>query len=408
MKCRICDTKCKQFLDLGKQPIANNFVSKSQFDSEVFYNLTVHFCPQCFTIQLGETVPPAKVFNENYSFYTGTSQAMADHFKELAVMINDRFFLPIADKGKWPVMIEIGANDGTFLQHFSDLMKLHDKPTCIGFEPSKSVAEVAKKKGVRICGTPFEKHEFPGVGNWPKTDVIVSANTFAHIEDRRGFLKNIKKVMAHDGVWINEEPYFGNTIDRLAFDQFYNEHVFYTSITSMARTLEMFGLHIDSVEFLWTHGGSIRYFIKHGHADPGPLTAFIYRSIHSNALETDPWETLQAFGEKVQGRIERLQSDLRGLKGPVVGYGAPAKMSTITNACGLGPETISKIYDTTSAKVGKFSPGQHIPIVSHSEFSKDRTKNVVLFVWNHLAEVMAKEGGRKKRGRKWILPVLEY
>lgn len=399
MICRVCKAKCVQFLDLGKQPIANNFLTKAQFKDELFYDLTIYYCPECLTCQVGKIPKMSEVFNDGYSFYTGTSEYMTRHFEDLALLIKDRY--TPADPEHRPVIVEIGANDGTFLQHFSQDRPLGHWLT-MGFEPSGSVAKVAKERGVRICETPFEKCEFPGIGNWPKTDVIVSANTFAHIPDRLGVLKNIKKILAADGVWINEEPYLGKLIERFAFDQFYNEHVFYTSITSMIRTLSMFDLYIDSLEFIETHGGSIRYFIKHGAEDTGGSLAYVIRSL-SLTFEMYPEDRLMTFGDLVQTRITTLQNEIRNVRGPIIGYGAPAKMSTITNACGFGPDVIKKVYDTTPSKIGKFSPGSHIPVVSYDGFKKDRTKNVFLFIWNHKEEVMKKEAGSK---RNWITPVI--
>ena len=398
MRCRICNTTCNQFIDLGKHPIANNFISKDQFKSETFYNLTAYYCPECLTIQLGDVPDTSKVFNENYSFYTGTSLAMTEHFANLADMINTRYFEPLRKTGKRPVIIEIGTNDGTFLQHFVDSDREFKQPVHLGFEPSGSVAEVAKARGINICSTPFETHEFVG---WPETDIIVSANTFAHIPDRVGVLKNISKILSPGGTWINEEPYFGHTIAHLAFDQLYNEHIFYTSITSMMRTLSMFNLRIDSIEYIWTHGGSIRYFIKHGTEDNGVM-AHIVRSYH-NTFETDPESNLVGFGQNVMARIKSLKQEVGNIKGQIVGYGAPAKMSTITNSCGFGPGLIKKVYDITPNKIGKLSPGMHVPVVSYDSFKKDNPKNVLLFIWNHMKEVMKKEGGKK---RNWIVPVV--
>ena len=116
--CRVCNTETKMFLDLGTQPIANRFLNKdgglskeSTIIEEEFYRLTIHFCPNCFTIQLGECPKPREVFNENYPFFTSSSNYMKKHFAELAEYIRD---LP----GKHDFIVEIGSNDGTFLENF--------------------------------------------------------------------------------------------------------------------------------------------------------------------------------------------------------------------------------------------------------------------------------------------------
>ena len=61
---------------------------------------------------------------------------------------------------------------------------------------------------------------------------------------------------------------------------------------------------------------------------------------------------------------------------------------------------IDCIYDTTPDKIGKLSPGVHIPIVDYKNFKKSNYKNVFLFAWNHKDEIFKKEKNRKFT--KWI------
>jgi len=382
MKCRVCESNCKMFLDLGRQPIANNFLTPENFKDEWFYNLQVYFCPDCFTAQIGECPDSSEVFNKDYSFFTGSSQRMVKHFANLADKIK-KSFMP-----KNGCIMEIGSNDGTFLEHFKDNVHL-------GFDPSGSVNDVARAKGVRVYPYPFEN--FGNVASaWPKTDVFVSANSFAHISNRRGVLDGIKRMLAPDGVWINEEPYLGNIISRLEYDQFYNEHTFYSSIVSMQKTLYLYDLEIMDFEFLWTHGGSIRYFV--GHRKPG-LREKVEDAIKAEGL--DNFDVFNSFGKLVKFSAKRLKQRLIDIKKPVVGYGAAAKSTIVLNYCDIGPDIVSKIYDTTPEKQGKFSPGMHVPIVSYEQFKEDNPLDIVLFAWNHAKEIFAKEAGIE---RNWIIP----
>lgn len=371
------------FLDLGRQPIANNFLTPEHFKDEWFYNLQVYFCPDCFTVQIGECPDSSEVFNRDYTFFTGSSEYMTKHFANLADKIK-KSFLP-----KNGCIMEIGSNDGTFLQHFRGNVHL-------GFDPSESVNEVARSKGVRVYPYPFEN--FGDVANaWPKTDVFVSANSFAHILNRCGVLEGIKRMLAQDGVWIDEEPYLGNIFSNLAYDQFYNEHMFYSSIVSMQKALNMFGLEIIDFEHIWTHGGSIRYFV--GHKRPG-LNKKAQAAIRNEDL--DNFDVFKSFGQMVKFSTKRFKQRLMDIGRPVVGYGATAKSTTILNFCDIGPDLISKIYDTTPAKQGKYSPGAHIPIESYSKFKEDNPEDIVLFAWNHSREIFAKEAGTN---RNWIVPI---
>ena len=91
----------------------------------------------------------------------------------------------------------------------------------------------------------------------------------------------------------------------------------------------------------------------------------------------------------------------------VAGYGATAKSTTLLNYCGLNARQIAFISDNTPAKIGKVSPGAHIPIVSPEEFRARKPDYALLLAWNHRAEIEAKEREFGRRGGKWILHVPE-
>ena len=66
-----------------------------------------------------------------------------------------------------------------------------------------------------------------------KFDLIFSANTITHIDKIEKVLKNIKKILSSEGVFILEEPSFLECFKKNAFDQFYNEHIYVLSAISL-------------------------------------------------------------------------------------------------------------------------------------------------------------------------------
>ena len=89
----------------------------------------------------------------------------------------------------------------------------------------------------------------------------------------------------------------------------------------------------------------------------------------------------------------------------VVGYGATSKSTTTINFFGITPDLVEFISDTTPAKQGLFSPGAHIPVRPHAEFAARYPDRALLFLWNHAAEVRAKEAAFARGGGKWIVYV---
>lgn len=390
MNCRVCGANTKKFLDLGKQPIANQFVKEID-DTETFYHLEIFFCPKCYSVQIGECPEASKVFTEDYPFYTSSSKFMQRHFEELSVSIKNSSIYQ-----NNPFIVEIGSNDGTFLNFFKGTKHL-------GIEPCSCVADVAIKSGVNVRKEFFNEDCAAKVlVNEGEAGVIVSANTFSQIQDRKSVLLGIKKLLSNNGVWINEEPYLGNIIYDVAYDQFYNEHVFYSSIASYDKITKMFGLEVVGFKWQDVHGGSMRYYISHEGSNPKG------RKLVEKALERESLSTFDEFKDfqsKVQESARQLKNkliDLQQKKETIVGYGATAKSSTILNYCKIDGAIIKGIYDTTPVKQDTYSPGMHIPIIAYDTFKKDNNKNVVLFAWNHKKEILEKE---KRSKINWILPV---
>ncbi len=378
MQCRVCNTEIHPFMTFGQMPIANGFLTADQIKDEYFYELAPAVCGNviCGMFQLMEQPEPQRMFHENYAFHTGTSKYMDAHFKAWAQRI-----------APGSHVIEIGCNDGTFLQHLK--ARYCD---CVGIEPAKNVALIAQAKGLRVRAEFFQ--EFARTAA-TQVDYILAANVMCHIPDINGMAKEIARLLKPHGQFIFEDPYLPDMLRQTSFDQIYDEHVFMFSASTVKRAFAPHGLHLIRCEPQPVHGGSMRYTLSPVNM-PGTkgLEDTLEReaAISKNAY----WH----FAERCSERREAINALLGKLNGAkVVGYGATSKSTTMLNYCGLGPNEIQYIADTTPIKQGKLAPGSHIPIRSYEEFMLDYPDFAILLAWNHAAEIMAKE--KKFRGR-WI------
>ena len=91
-----------------------------------------------------------------------------------------------------------------------------------------------------------------------------------------------------------------------------------------------------------------------------------------------------------------------------MGYGAPAKSTTVLNYCNLNNNTIDRIFDNSKTKINKYTPGKsNIKIESSNKFKNYKSDYCVLFAWNHKKEILSKEKNYKKKGGNWILPIFK-
>ncbi len=396
--CAICGTPITPFISFGRMPIANGFLSAGEFDREFFYNLGAGHCPKCRMVQLTEQVDPGKMFHDQYAFFSSTSVRMAQHFHRFAEDVRaTRLSKPD------PFVVEIGSNDGVMLQHFAQAGVRH-----LGIEPSANVAEVARGRGVRTIGEFFDESLARRiVSDHGPADAFLGANVMCHIPDLNSVVAGIKLLLKPGGVLMFEDPYLGDIIEKTAYDQIYDEHAFYFSVTALDHLFAQHEMEIIDVSPQPVHGGSMRYTVAHRGALPVSGTVVAQRA-KERALGLDQPGTFERFRRSVEMSRDELMTLLHRVKQEgrrVVGYAATSKSTTVTNYCRITPDLVEFISDTTPIKHGKYSPGAHIPVRPYAEFAARYPDYALLFGWNHGEEIMAKERNFTAAGGKWILYV---
>ncbi|BEH11542.1 MULTISPECIES: class I SAM-dependent methyltransferase [Geobacter] len=397
--CRICQARISPFISYGRMPIANGFLTPSDFDGEYFYEMKVAFCEQCGMVQLVDQPDPEQMFNEHYHFFSGTSKLMGIHFKQFAEqVISDH----LKEKND-PFVVEIGSNDGIMLQHFAAHGIRH-----LGIEPSANVAAVAREKGIQtICRFFNEETARAIVKEHGQADAFLAANVMCHIPFFHSIIAGIKILLKDNGIVMFEDPYLGDVIEKTSYDQIYDEHVFLFSLRSICYAFAQHGLELVDIEPQTTHGGSMRYVIAHKGARPvSPAVLSQLRKEEGLGLHMpETYEIFRRNCEKSRSELKSLLERLKTEGKRVVGYGATSKSTTVINYCGITPDLIEFISDTTPAKQGKFTPGAHIPVKPYGDFVARYPDYALLFAWNHSVEIMAKEGDFRDGGGKWIVYV---
>lgn len=395
-QCLICQAEISPFLFLGEMPIANGFLVPEQFGEEYFFDMQVAHCPVCHMVQLVEQPERERMFHDNYAFFSSTSRGMADHFKGFADLVMKTHL-----KASDPFVVELGSNDGIMLQHFAHAGIRHQ-----GVEPSANVAEVATEKGINtICEFFDEALAEQIVQTHGQADAILAANVMCHIPYLHSIVAGFKALLKPNGVIMFEDPYLGNVIDEVLYDQIYDEHVFLFSVASISHLFEQVGLEVVDVMPQPTHGGSMRYVIAH--KDARPVSDAVAAQRHAeHQLGLHLPETYEQFRRNVEASRDELVKMLTDLKTEgkrVVGYAATSKSTTINNFCGITDDLVEFICDTTPIKQGRYSPGTHIPVRPYEAFSDDYPDYALLYAYNHAKEILAKESRFKAAGGKWIL-----
>jgi 2-polyprenyl-3-methyl-5-hydroxy-6-metoxy-1,4-benzoquinol methylase len=175
--CLCCNNQNTQFLDLGEQPLANNY-HEQNIICEV-YPLKLMYCSECFHCQLSHAVNPEALF-KTYKYVSGTSQTGLDFFKKNAQFISNY-------KQKIGNVLDIASNDGSQLDFFKEIGW-----TTYGVDPATNLCPIAKNKGHNIICDFWNENVAKQL---PIMDVITAQNVFAHTQYVDEFLQNCKIIM---------------------------------------------------------------------------------------------------------------------------------------------------------------------------------------------------------------------
>ena len=386
----------KDFLNLGRQPIANSFlssISKKSLKSEYFYNLIISFNTKNFLVSVKKPVNPKIQYTDKYAHRASESQTMRNAFRSAALKLYKRF--------KPKKIMEIGSNDGVFLKNFP-------RQKVVGVEPCKNLAEITKKKfktypnfwNKILSKKILEKHS--------KVDLIFSANTISHIPNLKETFEAIFNIISDDGVFVIEDPSLSSVIKINSYDQFYDEHVYVFSTLAVENIVKKYKLRLFDVEKINTHGGSLRYFICKNDSKHKKTKRLASILNEEKKIGLDNFNTFKKFAKRVKNSKKKLVSLLKKIKknnNKIISYGATYKSTTVFNYCKIDTRYIHYVTDTTFNKQGKFTPGTHIPIISPEIGFNESVDYAFLGAWNFKREILNKEKKYIKRGGKFITHV---
>jgi SAM-dependent methyltransferase len=385
-ECRACKgTKFRKYLDLGEQPLANQLLPREQVEylavnnyKQATYPLALMICQKCDLVQLTHIVNPALMFND-YLYHSSTSAVFQEHFEKLAEReIGEGSIKP------GELVVDIGSNDGILLKPFQSR-----GANVLGVDPAVDIALQANKAGIKtIAGYFTRKLANEILEKHGPAKLITATNVFAHADDLDEILDGVKILLADDGRFMIEVTYMPKMIKQGTFDLIYHEHLCYWHLWPLAILLNRKGFMPIQIEHVDTHGGSIRVFAVQSALASGPAK---WDGDYNNFTKSKEFWAFPKKIENTKKQIVRMLTKYRKQGKTIVGYGAPAKMSTMTNYFGIGPETISFIVEDAPAKWDRYSPGKFIRIGNYEQNIKSGYPDFIfIFAWNFAESIMMK------------------
>ena len=118
MRCKNCyNNKLNKVFKIGKQPISSVFFKEKKFKLKK-YSLDLYKCKSCDLVQFSKLPPLDDMYGLTYGYNTSLSPLMVEHMKNKYREIKKKY----PDQIKKQIL-DIGSNDGTFLNFFHNTKK---------------------------------------------------------------------------------------------------------------------------------------------------------------------------------------------------------------------------------------------------------------------------------------------
>lgn len=389
-QCRVCGkSEFGNILDLGEQKIANGFHDKSE--EQIGAPLNLIRCISCGLVQLAHSVNTDLMYKK-YWYRSGVNQTMRDYLKGAADKIMSLVEILPND-----VVIDIGSNDGTFLSYYPN------HAVKIGVDPSN----IMPTNCIHINDY-FNFENVKEVLNGRKAKVVTSIAMFYDLSDPKSFVRDVRKVLADDGIWVLEMSYLPRMIANNAYDSICHEHVTYYSMSTFLPVLEGLGLNVIDSSFTDINGGSFRMVVSP--SAPSEESVKIIDDIieTERSLGLGHPEVYQEFSNRVLKHRDDLLSFLSSNSDKkIYGYGASTKGQIIMQFCGIDSRHIAAIAERNPDKYGLYTPGSDVRICSEEEMRKANPDYLLVFPWYFFDEFQKRETNTHQAGCKFILPLPE-
>lgn len=351
-------------LDLGSQPLAE------KLDDDTMYPLALLRCDICDLVQLDHSVDQKVLFPANHPYATGNTRALREHYLQLARELSWK-----TSPCKGRLAVDIGANDGTFLQGLQNLAGYDG----LAVEPTNQ-SRKARDKRISTIQAYWTRELAQKIrADKGPAKLITAMNVLAHVPKPHDFMNGVTDLLDDDGIFLTENHDLASITEGLQIDTIYHEHQRYYSVASLSYLLAHHGMQIMSAEPISTHGGSMRVTARKETPDLG------------------------ARAVAVAGRLRELVNSCE-MRGRIYGVAATTRATPLIHFAGIA-DYITCICETPSSqKIGHKLPGTTIPIVDERFLIKDQPEYALILAWHIAGDLIGRLKTQGYKG-KFIVPL---
>lgn len=385
---------------MGEQYFSGYFPDPDEVIDHLKAPLVLVGCNQCNLVQLRDSFSISQMYGRDYGYRSGLNSSMVYHLRRKALKLIKEYDLNSSSR-----ILDIGANDGTFLKNFSEFSG--SKLTAI--DPTIPNWNKFYDFEVDLIDKLFDETVLNAI-QMESFDLISSISMFYDVPSPIEFARQIKKLLSPLGIWHVEFAYLPFMIENNSYDTICHEHLEYYSLSSLQFILQQANLKIIKVDFNNINGGSIALDISHSNSE------FYYSKFDTSAsikdenlkINNERWDQ---FRKSIDNNIKAIKSEIYEISSrnhEIIGIGASTKGNVILQATEMDATLIKFIAEINPSKYGKITPGTKIPIRTDHEAQNASIKYKFVLPWHFRDHIINNEKVFLNNGGKLIFPLPSF
>ena len=374
-QCPICSSNSWEVvLPLAATPLGDRLSdSFEKATSLPKYALELALCNDCGHTFLPLVVAPEESYGD-YFFETSDSPGLSDSMQRIAEQLwRD------CSKSKNNYVLDIGSNDGTWLQHFRNL-----SANVLGIEPSPRHAQEATARGVETINGYFSIQSASEIRKKFGAPSLITANfVTANVPDLANFFQGLKDLSDDNTTIAILSGYHPDQFRVNMIDFIYHEHVSYFSCQDFINLGEKFGLDLVEIRRVGLKGGSIQaiFRTKSSRASVSGDVGRLAQYEEWVGIRTLRWyESINDRIKKAQNLTNKLLDKVKADR--IVGYGVSHSVTTLIYQFDL-VDRIKVLTDDNPRRQGKFAPGSGLTVISPQKVVDGEFDTVIIMAWQH-------------------------
>ena len=395
-KCRICKkTNLKRLFSLGNLCFTGKFPSINQKIKKK--PITLIICKDCELVQLGHNFDLKYLYGPDYGYRTGINKTMLNHVSSVVKYLSRKTKIKSND-----YVLDIASNDGSLLKFYKKDIKT------FGIDPIlEKYKDEYKNINFKVANF-FSKNNITKLTK-KKFKIITALSVFYDAAEPNKFMKDVKKILLKDGIFLLEFADLASIVENKMFDTICHEHLEYYSSKVILNLCEKNKLRVFDIKKNDINGASKQYFICHKDSKYKTSKKIINDILNfENKLNLSKEKTYVDFIKSINISKKKLFNFLkkkRKLGKKIHCYGASTKGNVLLQYYNINNKLVEYVAERNNKKYNLYTPGTSIKIISEPLSRFFKPDYYLVLPWHFKNEILKREKEIRKNGTKFIFPL---